>query len=258
MITVLQSISYTENALNYCEKGGEVLHTHKCLGNAKDVYRQMKRQESYNTRCFKKSFHIKIRIAPEDKGKLSNQDWIDIGEQYAQKIGFQDNLYAVYVHEEGTDREHIHMVASRIGDDNLAVSDSYTHFKSQDFSREIEKKYNLRRVKRKLECIKQDIEFVLDNSHTAEFKTKITAAIEISDSLEDFVFHLENQGVRTKIGRGISFINSKGVKKKGSQIDRKFSLSKIKQQLTLKTVKQPVVNSTKVINRKPNHPGMSI
>lgn len=258
MITVLQSIAYTENALAYCERGGEILDMHKCLGNASEVYAQMKQQESFNSRCLKKSFHIKIRAAPEDKGKLSNQDWIDIGQQYAKKIGFQDNLYAVYIHEEGTDREHIHMVASRIGDDNLAVSDSYTHYKSQDFSREVEKKYNLRRVERKLECIKQDIEFKPDNSHTAEFKTKIVAAIEISDSIEDFVFHLENQGIHTKIGRGISFTNSKGVRKKGSEIDRKFSLANIKKQLNMKTLTHTQSIAPKLSTRKRTQFGRSI
>jgi hypothetical protein len=257
MITVLQSIPYTENALAYCEKGGELLSTNDCLGNAAEIYCQMKERESRNNRCVKKSFHIKIRAAPEDKGRLSNQDWIDIADQYACKIGFQDNLYAVYIHEEDTESEHIHIVASRIGDNNLAVPDGYTNYKSLDFSREIEKKYNLRRVKRKLESIKQETEFIADNGHSKEFRSKIAAAIEISDSLEDLVFHLENQKVRTKIGKGISFINSRGVKKKGSEIDRNFSLAGIKSQLNIKTERQTPVNQTKIINSKRISPGIS-
>ena len=123
MIAKLQSISYTSNALSYCEKGGELLISNKCLGNASQIFEQMKEMEKRNDRCEKKAFHIKIRIAPEDKGKLNNQDWIDISEGYAKKIGFQNNMYATYIHEEGSEKEHIHIVASRIMDNNLAVPD---------------------------------------------------------------------------------------------------------------------------------------
>ena len=74
MITKLQSISYTQNALLYCEKGGEILTSNECLGNANDIFKQMQQRELLNDRCLKKGFHIKIRSAPEDMGKLNNQD----------------------------------------------------------------------------------------------------------------------------------------------------------------------------------------
>lgn len=114
MITKLQSISYTKNALAYCELGGDLLYSNSCFGNHQDIYLQMKEHELLNEHCKKKTFHIKIRIAPEDKGKLNTNDWIDITKKYAQKIGFSDNPYAIYIHEEGTEKEHIHIVASRI------------------------------------------------------------------------------------------------------------------------------------------------
>lgn len=240
MITKLQSISYTQNALNYCEKGGEILMAHKCLGTANEIYNQMKLKQDMNDRCTNKSFHIKIRIAPEDKGKLTNQDWIDISNQYAQKIGFQDNMFAVYIHEEGTEKEHVHVVTNRIGDNNLAVPDNYTHYRSQDFSRTIEKKYKLRKVGRKLEIsegtgkLEVNPEFVSNNQYTGSMKSTIYNAIDISDSIEDVIFHLKNHNIQTKIGRGITFINEKGIRKKGSEIDRKLSLKGIKKLLSYK------------------------
>ncbi|QXP64356.1 hypothetical protein [Polaribacter sp. HaHaR_3_91] len=232
MITKLQSISFTKNALLYCEKGGEVLTTNKCFGNANDIYNQMKEKETQNDRCTNKTFHIKIRAAPEDKGKLNNQDWIDIANRYALKIGFQDNMFAVYLHEKNTDKEHIHIVSTRIGDNNLAISNSYTHYKSQDFSRVIEKEYNLRKVGRKLEALKMNQEFIPNNKHTTDLKEAIFSAIDISDSIEDVVFILKNKNIQTKIGRGISFTDAKGVRKKGSEIDRKLSLRGIEKLLS--------------------------
>lgn len=232
MIAKLQSISYTSNALLYCEKGGELLTSNECLGNANQIYEQMKELEKRNDRCVKKAFHIKIRIAPEDKGKLNSQNWVDISEAYANKIGFQDNMYAVYIHEEGSEKEHIHIVASRIMDNNLAVPDNFTHYKNLDFCREIEKKYELRKVERKLEKIKNQEEFIPTDKRTVDLKEAVFSAIEISDSMEDLVFHLKNQKIKTKIGRGISFIDPNGVSKKGSDIDRKLSLKGIEKLLS--------------------------
>ncbi len=235
MIAKLQSISYTSNALSYCEKGGEILYSNECLGNAKQIFEQMKYEERFNDRCEKKAFHIKIRIAPEDKGKLSNQDWIDISKVYANEIGFQKNLYAVYIHEEGSEKEHIHIVASRIlAENNLAVEDDYTHYKNMDFCRKIEANYNLRKVERKLEYFKANEIFISTDNRAIDLKDAIFMAIDISDSMEDVVFHLKNQNIQTKIGRGISFIDQNGIRKKGSDIDRKLSLKGIEKLLSYK------------------------
>lgn len=249
MITKLQSISFTKNALLYCEKGGEILTTNKCFGDANDIYNQMKEHEAQNDRCINKTFHVKIRAAPEDKGKLSNQDWIDIASKYALKIGFQDNIYAVYLHEKNTDKEHIHVVSTRISDNNLAVSNSYTHYKSQDFSRVIEKEYNLRKVDRKLEVLKKNQEFIPNNGHTTDLKNAIFSAIDISDSIEDVVFILKNKNIQTKIGRGISFTDAKGVRKKGSEIDRKLSLKGIKKLLSYEQQEKKEKHKKEIIER---------
>jgi len=234
MIAKLQSISYTSNALQYCERGGQILYSNECLGSAKQIWNQMKILEDRNDRCEKKAFHIKIRIAPEDKSKLTNQDWIDIAKDYSKKIGFEKNLYAVYIHGEGTSSEHTHIVASRIQENNLAVPDSYTHYKNMDFCRKIEKQYGLRKVDRKLEHFKAQEVFIPNDKRNSDLKDNILKAMEISDSINDLIFHLKQQNIQTKIGRGISFIDANGVRKKGSEIDRKLSLKGIEKQLSYK------------------------
>ena len=50
--------------------------------------------------------------------------------------------------------------------------------------------------------------------------------------MEDVIFHLKNENIKTKIGRGISFIDQNGVQKKGSDIDRKLSLKGIEKLLS--------------------------
>ncbi|SDS19621.1 Relaxase/Mobilisation nuclease domain-containing protein [Polaribacter sp. KT25b] len=232
MIAKLESIAYLQNALDYCERGGELIASNKCIGNSTEINSQIERNNALNDRCVKNTFHIKIRIAPEDKGKLNTQDWIDISNDYAKMIGFKENLYAVYMHEEGTNKEHIHIVASRIQSNNLAVEDSFTHYKNMDFCREIEKKYKLRQVKRVLETVKKQEIFIKNDNRIAPLEEKIKSAINQSDSFEDFEFHLKNMGVKTKKGRGIGFIDEKGVYIKGSAINRKYSLKGIEKLLS--------------------------
>ncbi|MDD7914094.1 relaxase/mobilization nuclease domain-containing protein [Polaribacter ponticola] len=163
---------------------------------------------------FKKTFHIKMRIAPEDKGILNNQNWIDISKSYAKKIGFENNLYAVYIHMENTDKEHIHIVASRIKKNNLAVRDNYTHYKNMDFARMVEQKYKLRKVKRRLEAIRKEEDFISQDKRTILLKDKILKAVTFSDNLDDLIFILKNQNIKVKVGRGISFTDENGIKKR--------------------------------------------
>lgn len=232
MIAKIESISYLQNSLAYCERGGELIASNKCIGDSAQINSQMERNNALNDKCLKNTFHVKIRIAPEDKGKLNSQQWIDISNEYAEKIGFNENPFAVYIHEEGSDKEHIHIIASRIKANNRAVKDNYTYYKNMDFCREIEKKYNLRQVKRILESVKNKEVFVKNDKRISPLKVKIASAIKQSDSFTDFVFHLKNMGIKTKKGRGIGFTDEKGVYIKGSDIDRAYSLKGIEKLLS--------------------------
>jgi len=245
MIAKIESISevHTLNSLKYCEQGGEIIYTNLCLGSSRDIYLQMLENNFLNDRTSKPSFHAKIRISPEDKGKLNLQDWIDISSKYATKIGFQNNPYAIYIHEEGSENEHVHIVASKILENNNAVSDSYTHYKNMDFCREIEAKYKLRKVDRVLEKVKNNEIFKSSDKRIEPLKEKIFKAIDMSDSMNDIIFHLKNQGIKVKIGRGIGFIDEKGVYFKGSTIDRKLSLLGIKKLLSYENQEKQLNNN---------------
>jgi len=125
----------------------------------------------------------------------------------------------------------------RIGDNNLAVRDDHTHYKNMDWSRKIEARYNLRKVDRRLEKFKSQEKFISSDAKVQDLKEEIFAAIKMSDSMDDLIFHLENSGIKTKIGRGISFTKN-GIRKKGSHVDRKFSLKGIEKILRYKEQKK--------------------
>ncbi len=224
MIAKLQSIQHLLSALSYCERGGQVLDANLCLGTSHEVYAQMQQNNALNDRCSKQSFHIKIRIAPEDIGRLTTQDWIDISKQYAVKIGFHENPYIVYIHEEHTTKQHIHIVASRIKPDHTAVDNAFTNYKNMDFCRDMENKYQLRKVERVLEKYKKKEKFVSNDKRINSMKDKIELSIRKSNTTEEAISYLKSLGIKVNKGRGISFIDTDGVRLKGSQIDRKYSL----------------------------------
>lgn len=248
MIIKLQSINYLRNSLAYCEKGGKLLYSNLCFGNHNEIYHQMKAHEALNSKCKKKTFHIKLRTAPEDHRKLKISDWLEIAKSYAKKIGFENNLYAIYLHKENSAEEHLHIISSRIKDNNLAVSDSFTHYKNMDFSRTVEKKYNLRKVKRVLETLKAGEVFKSESIRAKDIETAIEESIEISDDMDDFIFHLMSRNIELKRkGGGISFIDSNGVSIKGSKINRKYSLKGLEKLFSYANrEKQEIIKSRKI------------
>jgi len=233
MITKIESISYTKNALEYCERGGELLMQHKCFGLSADVYQDMLENNTLNNRCTKPTFHVKLRPAPEDAGKLNNQQFIDIAEKYAKEIGFHNNPYAVYIHEEYTQKAHVHIVASRIKSDNTAVSDSFLFYENLEFSAKVEKEYGLRQVERpnyKNKVI-DATPFVSKDKRKIALVENIESAIKFSDNIEDFVDLLKVKDIKVKLGRGIGFTDADGVSFKGSALGRQFSLKGVTSQI---------------------------
>ena len=140
-------------------------------------------------------------------------------------------------HEKTTDRQKHYpayaIVANRIRN-NKAVHNKFTHYKSLEFCRAIEKEYKLQKIDRKLEKFKNNEQFIPNNSRSNSLKKLIFEAINNSVTIDDVVFQLKQNGIKTTIGRGISFTDKKGASFKGSSIDRELSLSGIKKQLSYK------------------------
>ena len=113
MICKRATISHSGNALDYCEKGGELLHANGVHGNAKEINKQFKEVQDRKPNIKHKSVHAIISLNPKDR-KLNKGELIDISEKYAKEHGFDRNQYAVYLHEDKAHR-HLHIVANRIG-----------------------------------------------------------------------------------------------------------------------------------------------
>lgn len=90
--------------------------------------------------------HISINPHPEDV--LTDQQLSDIAREYMRKLGYGDQPYLVYKHED-IDRHHIHIVGLRVDENGRPLNDKFEHRRSKQITRELEQKYNLHPAEKK-------------------------------------------------------------------------------------------------------------
>ncbi len=84
--------------------------------------------------------HISLNPSPNDK--LTNEQLTEIAEEYMQKMGFGDQPFVVFKHED-IDRHHLHIVTTNINEQGKKINDSYSKLESKKITNELERKYNL-------------------------------------------------------------------------------------------------------------------
>lgn len=85
---------------------------------------------------------LHISLNPDPKDCVSEEQFIKLAEQYMRRMGFGDQPYIVYRHND-IGREHLHIVSVRVDETGRAISDSYEHQRSMKVCRELEQEFNL-------------------------------------------------------------------------------------------------------------------
>ena len=85
---------------------------------------------------------LHISLNPDPKDCVSKEQFVLLAEQYMQRMGFGDQPYIVYRHND-IGREHLHIVSIRVDETGRAISDSYEHERSMKVCRELEQLFNL-------------------------------------------------------------------------------------------------------------------
>lgn len=100
--------------------------------------------ESYllaNRNTEKPVLHISLNPAPEDN--LSDAGFAELAKDYMQKMGYGDQPYIVYLHED-IGRRHIHIVSTCVNEKGEKIDDAYEYNRSMKACRELELKYGLK------------------------------------------------------------------------------------------------------------------
>lgn len=89
--------------------------------------------------------HISLNPHPDDK--LSDKELTDIANEYLQKMGYGEQPFIIYKHED-IDRHHIHIVTLGIDENGKKLNVDNNFFRSKKITRELEKRYGLRPAER--------------------------------------------------------------------------------------------------------------
>lgn len=84
--------------------------------------------------------HISMNPHPEDK--ITDDQLADIGREYMERLGFGGQPYLIFKHED-IDRQHLHIVSTRVRSDGTLISDKNNYEKSKKITDDLEKKYGL-------------------------------------------------------------------------------------------------------------------
>lgn len=84
--------------------------------------------------------HVSLNPHPDDK--LTDEQLSEIGQKYMERLGYGSQPYMIFKHED-IDRQHIHIISTRVRPDGSLVPDSFEKDRSNKIRRELEKEYNL-------------------------------------------------------------------------------------------------------------------
>ena len=98
------------------------------------------------SRVEKPVVHISLNPHPDDR--LTDTEFQEIAREYLERLGFGDQPYLVFKHED-IDRHHLHIVTVRVDGNGRCISDRNNYYRSKQITRELEKKYGLHDAERK-------------------------------------------------------------------------------------------------------------
>lgn len=139
------ALAYNGQKVN--EGEGKLLLSNKIFDDGTgtmDIARAVADFERYlpaRMRTEKPIIHISLNPHPDDK--LTDTELSDIAREYMEKIGYGEQPYVVFKHED-IDRHHLHIVSIRVGLDGKRLDNDYIHRRSKRATDALEKKYGLR------------------------------------------------------------------------------------------------------------------
>lgn len=208
----------------------EVLEYHLCGGEKNKLAEQFIDVMRLSKRVEKPVLHISLRLAPGEV--LTKNQLIEMGRECAKEFGIADHQYICVLHKD-TREQHIHIAANRVGFDGKVASDSKSYQRMAALCRRLEKQYQLQEVLSPRKFLSsQDRLLPRHDSRKENLRTDIRRTLEKVNTYTGFEQQMEALGYKVIRGRGISFIDDKKVKIKGSEVG--FSLATIEKVLSLK------------------------
>lgn len=138
------ALSYNQEKVD--EGLGKVLATNLVIEPADGVFNATACMQNFerfmpsHIRTSKPVIHVSLNPHPDDK--LTDEQLSEIGQKYMERLGYGSQTYMIFKHED-IDRQHIHIVSTRVRPDGTLVPDSFEKDRSNKIRRELEQEYNL-------------------------------------------------------------------------------------------------------------------
>lgn len=171
------ALAYNQNKID--EGEGHVLCSNKMTEredgkfNIHSCMEDFNRQLPQDIKTEKPILHISLNPHPDDI--LTDEQLTAIAEEYMQKMGYGNQPYIVYKHED-IQRHHIHIVSTQVDETGRKIADSNNFFKSKSITRELEQKYGLHPAEKKKQG--QVFDFKKVNPDNGNIKMQIANVIK--------------------------------------------------------------------------------
>lgn len=175
--------------------------------------------------------HIPLSFSPEDSPRMTDKFMERLAKEYMKDMGIENTQYIVVRHN-NTSHPHLHIVFNRVNNDGKTISDKNDRYRNEKVCKLLKDKYNLTYGNGKENVNIQKLKGAEQTKY--EIYHAIKDALPKAKSWKQFEETLKRQGISIEYKRkgqanevqGISF--KKGEHSfKGSEIDRKFSYSRL-------------------------------
>ena len=214
------------------DKNAKVLVSEGVLEvDTKSIINSFYIQSLLNPKLSKCVGHIPLAFSPDDKERMTDQFMERLAKEYMKEMGIENTQYLIVSHS-NTSHPHCHIVFNRVDNDGKTISDKNDQYRNEKVCKQLKDKYNLTYGKGKENVNVQKLKGAEQTKY--EIYHVIKDALPKATSWKQFEETLKQQGVAIEYKRkgqtnemqGISF--KKGEHSfKGSEIDRKFSYSKL-------------------------------
>jgi hypothetical protein len=235
------------NKIGNEESRAEILSYNRCFGLKNELIQQFNDVRKLNPGLKSPVFHIILSLAKEDE--LNKAKKIEVAERCAEHFGVNINQFLVLEHHDTPDHSHLHIVANRIGYDKVTASDSNSYQRMAGFCRKMELEYGLKKVLSPKRFLPQQEQQLPRNDMRKEnLKATISSCIKQSSGMDNLAENLRLAGISMEVGRGVTFVDDKLMRVKGSDLG--FALSKIQKQLSQNIQNRPLYLNKQVKQHK--------
>jgi hypothetical protein len=207
-----------------------LLAFNQCGGGVKELATQFEEVRRLNPRQSKPVLHITLSMAPGER--LGRRDLLTLVEACAKHMGFDQNQYVAVEHSD-TKHQHLHIVANRVDFEGRVVSDSNSFKRIASCCRKMEKELGLQQVLSPKKFLPNELrDLPRNDARKKALREHLQTKLFQANNYDSFERAMKAFGYRVERGRGIAFIDEKGVRIKGSEVG--FSLARIERILSQK------------------------